>query len=252
MNKLFVFLLSIFISGTLYAQQRLSDHNTIGWFVYTGGFKVSPKLAVHTEFQWRRVEAVKNGQQNLLRTGLRYTLNSQADIIVGYAFAGTFSYGDFPAAFAFPEHRVFQMLNLKNPVGRINLSHRFILEQRFVGAVTMTGANKNTDFNYLNRMRYRVRAEIPLHSKTASKKLWSIILQDEVFVGWGKNIGANVFDQNRIGVFAGYQLNPSLKLEAGYINQTLQQGKTVNNKPVFQYNNGFVIAANFNFDLTKK
>jgi hypothetical protein len=100
-------------------------------------------------------------------------------------------------------------------------------------------------------MRYRLRGEIPLHKKTAAKKNWSIALQDEIFIGWGKNIGANIFDQNRIGVLLGYKMNKLVKFEAGYINQILQQGRRVNNKPVFQYNNGFLVAAHFNVDLTK-
>lgn len=248
MNKSIFLAGLLFFSGQLFSQQlRLSDHNTIGWFAYTGSIKVNPKLAVHTEFQWRRTETVRNGQQNLVRTGLRYSINGNVDLTLGYAFAGTFSYGDYPAAFAFPEHRAFEMLTVKNPLGKIDFSHRFILEQRFVGSVTKTGATKNTAYNYLNRMRYRVRAELPL----SGKNKWSLIVQDEVFIGWGKNIGANVFDQNRIGLFAGCRISPLLKLEAGYINQVLQQPKQVNNRSVFQYNNGFVLSANFNIDLTK-
>lgn len=252
MKKSLLLLVLLLASGHLFAQQvRLSDHNTIGWFAYTGSFKVKPRLAIHTEFQWRRTEIIKNGQQNLLRTGLRYSINRNVDLTLGYAFAGTFSYGDYPAAFAFPEHRAFEMLSVKNPIGKIDLSHRFILEQRFVGSVTRGGATKNTAFNYLNRMRYRVRAELPLAGGTTSKKTWSLIVQDEIFAGWGKNVGANVFDQNRIGLFAGCRFSPLLKLEAGYINQVLQQPKQVNNQSVFQYNHGFVIAANINIDLTK-
>ena len=95
-------------------------------------------------------------------------------------------------------------------------------------------------------MRYRIRGEVPLY-----KKDLSLIIQDEVFIGWGKNIGANIFDQNRIGIMLGYKLNNAIKFEAGYINQTLQQASRVNNNPVFQNNNGFVIAANLSFNLFK-
>lgn len=253
MNRLITLSVFLLIAFNSFSQeQRLADHNSIGWFAYTGNFKVTSKLSIHTEYQWRRVEAVKNWQQGLFRTGLNYAVRKDVNIIVGYAFADTYVYGDYPAAFRFPEHRFFEQVLIKNPIGSLDLSHRFMLEQRFLGKVSMIGGNKNTDFSFLNRMRYRVRGEIPLHKKTAIKKPWSIIAQDEIFVGWGKNMGANIFDQNRIGLLIGYKMNKTVKLEAGYINQTLQQGRRVNDKAVYQYNNGFLLAANFNFDFVKK
>lgn len=236
----------------LFAQEeRLATHNAIGWFMYTGAFKIKTKLTIHTEYQWRRVDGIKNWQQGVFRAGLNYAVRKDVSLNAGYAFAETFPYGDYPAAFAFPEHRIYEQVLVKNPLGAVDFSHRFTLEQRFVGSVTQTNGVKNTKYNFLNRIRYRLRGEIPLHKKTAAKKAWSIALQDEIFIGWGKNMGANIFDQNRIGVLLGYKLNKQIKLEAGYINQILQQGRRVNNKPVFQYNNGFLVGANFNIDLTR-
>jgi hypothetical protein len=249
-NTLLIVLL--FLSAYSFAQEeRLNDRNNINWLAYTGSFKLSDRFAVHTEYQWRRTDGFKNWQQGLFRTGLNYSLSKDVNLILGYAFAETFSYGDYPAAFAFPEHRMFEQLLIKNPLGSVNLSHRFMLEQRFVGSVSLQNGDKRTAYNYLNRMRYRAKAEIPLQKNNGANK-WSLILQDEIFIGWGENIGANIFDQNRVGVLVGYKVNDLLKLEAGYINQTLQQGKRINNKPVFQHNNGLLLAANFSFDLRKK
>jgi len=81
--------------------------------------------------------------------------------------------------------------------------------------------------------------------------VWSIMLLDEIFIGWGGNIGVNIFDQNRLAFLVGYKLNQKLKFEAGYLNQVLQQGKRVNDKPVFQYNNGFLIAVHLTVDFIK-
>jgi hypothetical protein len=236
------------ISQQSYSQeQRLSDHNTIGWLVYTGTFKVKSKLSVHTEYQWRRVNVLKNWQQGLFRIGINYAVHKDVSLNAGYAFAETFPYGDYPNANAFPEHRIFEQVVLKQAINKIELSHRFTLEQRFVGRVSFVNNQKATDWNYLNRMRYRLRTEIPIDKKQKSENKWRIILQDELFIGWGKNIGGNIFDQNRIGVLFGYRLNKNIKLEAGYINQILQQGKRVGDKAVFQYNNGFMLATHLAF-----
>jgi len=248
----FFLFIAAFISYPAFSQEaRLATHNTLGWFVYTGAFKIKPKLTIHTEYQCRRVDGVRNWQQGLARTSLNYAIRKDVSLNAGYAFAETFPYGDYPAAFAFPEHRIFEQVVVKNPLGALDLLHRFTLEQRFVGSVTNTNGVKNTKYIFLNRIRYRLRGEIPLHKKAALKKNWSIIVQDEIFIGWGKNIGANVFDQNRIGILLGYKLNKQVKLEAGYLNQTLQQARRVNDKAVFQYNNGFLLAANFNIVFTR-
>lgn len=252
MKKLSVlFVLTLISIQSLTQEARLNDRNSIAWFAYTGNFKLTPKLSIHTEYQWRRTDLLKHWQQGLFRTGLNYSLRKDVNLIVGYANAQTYVYGDYPAAFAFPEHRIFEQLLIKNPIGKVDLSHRFMLEQRFVGSVFLENGNEKTDYTYLNRMRYRAKVEIPFQ-KNRSATNWSLILQDEIFIGWGGNIGANIFDQNRIGIMLGYKINNTLKLEAGYINQTLQQGRRINNNPVFQHNNGFLLAANFNFDVSNK
>ena len=242
----FVSLFIAFAKPSFSQEQRLADHNTIGWLVYTGTFKIKPKIAIHTEYQWRRVDGFKNCQQSLLRTGINYTVRKDISLNAGYAFAETFPYGDYPVATAFPEHRIYEQVVIKNPVGKIEISHRFTLEQRFAGKVTIDNNQKNIDWIYLNRMRYRLRTEIPI-----GKNNWSIAFQDEVFIGWGKNIGTNVFDQNRLAAMIGYKLNKHIKFEAGYLNQILQQGKRINNKAVFQYNNGFLLSTHLLLDFIK-
>jgi hypothetical protein len=236
------------LPGVSFSQeQRMADHNTIGWLVYTGTFKIKPKLSIHTEYQWRRVNAIKDWQQGLLRTGMNYAIHKDLSLNAGYAFAKTFPYGDYPNANAFPEHRIFEQVVLKQAINKIEFSHRFTLEQRFVGKVVLVNNEKNIDWNYLNRIRYRLRTEIPIDKKQKTENKWRIILQDELFIGWGKNIGANIFDQNRIALLLGYKLNKNIKLEAGYLNQILQQGKRINDKSVFQYNNGFMLATHLAF-----
>jgi hypothetical protein len=239
-------LLLLSFPGISFSQeQRLADHNTTGWFVYTGTFKIKQKLSIHTEYQWRRVNGIKDWQQGLFRAGINYAVHKDVSLNAGYAFAETFPYGNYPNANAFPEHRIFEQVILKQAIAKTELSHRFTLEQRFVGKVVFVNNEKTIDWNYLNRIRYRLRTEMPIDKKQKNK--WRIILQDELFIGWGKNIGTNIFDQNRIALLIGYKLNKNIKLETGYINQILQQGKRVNDKAVFQYNNGFMLATHLAF-----
>ena len=92
-NKLF--LLFIAISQLTLAQStRITDNNSIAWFVYNGTFKLNPKISLHTEFQWRRDEWIKDKQQNLLRLGINYQIDPKVQLRVGYALAETYPYGD--------------------------------------------------------------------------------------------------------------------------------------------------------------
>ena len=78
------------------------------------------------------------------------------------------------------------------------------------------------------------------------------MLYDEIFVGFGENVQANIFDQNRIGVLLGYRFNKNVRIEGGVLNQILQFGRQINGKNVIQNNNGIILNASFNIDLTHK
>ena len=60
-------------------------------------------------------------------------------------------------------------------------------------------------------------------------------------MGFGENVGENIFDQNRLGLFLGWKFRNNMKIELGYINQVLQLGREVNNQNVYQYNSGYMI-----------
>ena len=152
----------------------------------------------------------------------------------------------------FTEHRIFQMVQLSHKEGIIDLSHRFMLEQRFVGRYSSAALTKEDEFPLLNRMRYMMRLQIPLKGKEIKDKTPYVTLYDEIMIGFGKNVNANIFDQNRIGVLLGYRFNKTIRIEAGYLNQTVQFGRQINRQNIFQNNNGFILNTNFNFDLTNK
>ncbi len=67
-----------------------------------------------------------------------------------------------------------------------------------------------------------IGSDIPL-LKGKDKAGWYLAVYDEVFWNYGKNVGANDFDQNRAYLALGKGLSKSLKLEVGSMNQFLQQ-----------------------------
>ena len=144
------------------------------------------------------------------------------------------------------------MLQLNHKEGIVGISHRFMLEQRFVGRYSSALSQKEDEFPLLNRIRYMPRIQVPLKGKMNEANSAYLALYDEIFIGFGKNVTNNIFDQNRIGILLGYQFNKIIKIEAGYLNQTIQFGRQINGQAVFQHNNGFILNTNLNLDLTRK
>ncbi len=253
-NKILLFVLFV-SSSQSFAQNRIRDDNAIGWYNYFGTFKLNDKWGLHTEYQWRRENLITDRQQSLLRTGINYQLNPKVQLRAGYALIETYAYGDIPINSMgkdFTEHRLYQMATVTDKISIIDFSHRFMLEQRWVGRYSNANLNKEDDYLYLNRARYMLRVQLPLKGKTIADNTPYFAAYNEIFIGFGKNVGENVFDQNRIGFLLGYQLNDAFRLEAGYLNQTVQLGREVNNQNAFQYNNGLIVNTIFNFDLRKK
>lgn len=233
---------------------RLNDENSIGWYNYFGNFKLNNKWGVASEYQWRRNNFVTDPQQGLLRVGVNYQLQPNVQLRMGYAWIETAPYGEIPInGFGkdFSEHRAFQMLTINDNISRVEISHRFMLEQRWVGRYSSANLMKEDEFPLLNRLRYMCRVQVPLKGKTVVEKTPYLVLYDEIMIGFGKNVNENIFDQNRLGFLIGYRFNKNLRLESGYLNQTLQLGREMGNRNVFQRNNGIIFNAVFNLDFSK-
>jgi hypothetical protein len=140
---------------------------------------------------------------------------------LGYAYIETYPYGDFPALHEFPEHRFWQQMSHTTKWMGLDWTHRFRLEQRWIGEMQQdTGGDWDVgNWRYENRLRYMLRTTIPL---TESKNTY-LALSNEVFFNFGKNIKGNDFDQNRAFIGIGHKLNDTTRLELGFMEQTIQR-----------------------------
>ena len=242
--KYIVLLFAMIAVENLPAQNdRVKDFNNTNWLQLFTTIPLNKKWSIHAEYQWRRTDGLKNWQQGLLRAGVNYKLNEQVILHAGYAEAETFPYGNYPIAAngTFPEHRMYEQLVLRQPLKKFLITHRFRIEQRWLGRVKAGTSREIEDWVFLHRFRYQFRTQL------AVSKNWYAAAADEIFIGAGKNVGVNVFDQNRIFLLAGYKLNRHVSLEAGYFNQTLQQGRRINNSTVIQRNNGMLVSSFLQF-----
>ncbi len=253
---LVVFLLAL--GGTVSGQSpRITDHNPVGWYVYNGDHQLSRKWALHTEYQWRRIDFIKRWQQSLARLGVNYQVREGVQIGVGYTHFTTFPYGAYPVAdggVPTTEHRLHQQVQWGDTLGRLLLSHRIRLEQRWLGQAAESNPRQIAGWEFQNRIRYQLQADIPLKGPTLDEKELYLTCFDELFIGFGRNVGDNVYNQNRLLAGLGYQVSDHFQIELGYLNQITQhaEGDPSTGASVFEINNGFRLNVEYSLDFARQ
>ena len=200
------------------AQERITSHQAHGWYNYFGDHAFGDsKWGVHLEGQWRRHDVITKGQQLLLRPGVNYTVNDWLMLTVGYAFADTFRYGEYPAArFRFPEHRIWEQALFRYRTGNIAWLTRIRFENRFLGVVNPETRSVDS-YRYENRLRMLQQIRVPITQRQY------FTAYDEFWVYVKPYVSSSAFDQNRAYVALGHQFNDRWRFEAGYMNQAILQ-----------------------------
>ena len=244
-TQLFVIII-LFIPSPGEAQKNI-DSQSNGWYMYFGNHKLTNKLAIHTEYQWRRSGLVDKRQQSLTRLGLDYQAAANATMTAGYGYIITWPYGEQPVPFRFHEHRIWEQLILVQSAGRFFFNHRFRLEQRFLeNRIDIgNGASAPDGTTYRNRARYRFLVAVPLNKKVMGQGALFASVYDEVFVQFGANVGLNYLDQNRLYLALGYVILPNANVQVGYLNQFIVKANAID----AERNHTFQLAVTYNFDF---
>lgn len=183
---------------------QAQDSNLGNWLIYIGNKKLNAKWNIHNEVQYRNYNAIGDLEQLLLRTGLGYNITEKSNILLGYGYILSENYvDDSDEKTSVNEHRIFQQFITKQSIGKVDLSHRYRFEQRFV----------EDDFKM--RLRYFLGITIPLQYKEDRKNPLYLSMYNEIFL----NTKSPVFDRNRVYGGFGYKFSKNLRLELGYMNQ---------------------------------
>jgi len=180
------------------------DSNLGNWLIYIGNKKLNSKWNIHNEVQYRNYNAIGDLEQLLLRTGIGYNITEKNNILLGYGYILSENYvGNTDDKLSVNEHRVFQQYTTKQNIGKVKLSHRYRFEQRFV----------EEDFKL--RFRYFLSLNIPLKYNESGESPFYLSAYNEIFL----NSKSSIFDRNRVYGGLGYNVNKSVRIELGYMNQ---------------------------------
>jgi len=201
------------------------------WYMYFGDHPLTPTWGLHLEGQFRREDLGQRPEQLLLRPGVTCDLHHGLSILVAYTYLRGYPYesgslGSPSTTGPQPEHRILEELKFKHKLisshldpeqTSVTLTHRLRAEQRFVGSSTQhVGV---TSWNFAERARYRLTADIPFRWSTAGPRPEYASIYNEIFVNFGPHGGNRALAFDRTYGALGWKLNRYLKLEAGYLFQ---------------------------------
>ena len=195
------------------------------WLMYFGEHPLTPSWGVHLEGQYRRQGLGQRWEQLLLRPGVDYDFGHGFTSLVAYTYFRNYAFeggslGDATTTGPQPEHRVLEELKYRHKLfgsgeRAVELSHRFRAEQRWEG--TATAGVGVTDWQFGERARYRLTADIPFRWKAGGARPDYTSIYDELFVNFGPHGTEYAVDQNRTYGALGWNLNRNFQLEVGYM-----------------------------------
>lgn len=202
--KKVIILFTILISAKTIAQSNPEKELGV-WYAYGGSHKISEKIALKTQAQFRFFDIAGDMQQLMLRFGGNYKVNNTFSTYLGYAYFNTDATFEADGGRE-GEHRLVEDLNINYKHSKIGISHRFRFEQRFF------------ENNTSHWFRYNIGLNHPV-----TKKI-SAYLYNEVFL----NFKGDTFSQNWFGIGVKHELSNSIKLQLGYHNISLNGGANFN------------------------
>lgn len=223
-------------------------HQSLVWLQGFSTAKLNDRWSFPLEIQIRRAETGATWQQFQFRGAVLFKANDHITLGGGYSYINTWPYGEQPVATEFPEHRLYEQLNIRHKVESVPVEHRLRLEQRYVRRIDAASRRLLDEYNYTNRFRYQGGITIPIADTDPSKVERGdkfFFANDEIFFNFGENVLRNKFDQNRVAAGIGYHFSPDSNFRVGYLHQYIQKG----NGFQFESNHIITLSLTYNFSL---
>jgi hypothetical protein len=181
--------------------------STGNWLIYFGNKTINQRWNWHHEVQYRNYNFAGDLEQLLLRTGIGYNLsNNNNNLLLGYGFILSEPYiGNTDEKRTTREHRIYQQFITRQAFGRVNIQHRYRVEERFL------------EDEFKMRLRYFLSLNIPFNRNKMEAGAIYGSLYNEVFL----NTQSPVFDRNRVYGALGYIISKKFRGELGFMTQML-------------------------------
>ena len=201
------------------------------WLSYSNITRLSTKWGLMADAQVRTKDHfVEDFSTTITSFGINYNLSEATRITTGYTYSE--NYADGARTVTIPEHRPFQQVQWNNRYGNKRMLQWIRLEERFRRKV-YGNSQLDEGYNFNYRLRYNFFYELPLSRNGPVPHTFSLVLNNELHMNFGRQIVLNTFDQNRFSCGFKYQFSTSNSVQMGYVNlfQQLSAGnkyRTIN------------------------
>jgi uncharacterized protein DUF2490 len=197
--------------------QRQTYSNTNAWFQISGDVALNERWGILFDASNRRSGPIDETMANFIRAGLAYELTDNVRVAVGGNYSKSYPYGEIPAPYAVPEWRIWEQLALTHSIGKLDLSHRYRLEQRSRGLRSDPDVDETDVWAHQGRFRYQVKGTLPLRGEDVEAGEPYLTASNEIFISFGENVQYNIFDQDRAAIAFGYRMNRNWRVETGFM-----------------------------------
>lgn len=206
----FLFFISSYAGGFAQRTREVQTQHHF-WTSINSQARISDKWSVVADLHIRRTDYLKNNNFYYTRVGAAYHINKNLSVSLAGGHMWLANKTATTELFV-NENRLVQQFQLNQPVGKIVVSQRLRIEERWIQNV-VNSELANT-YKYSTRFRYQLGFAIPI---SKNKYIPSLVFSDELMMQSGKHIVYNNFDQNRFFAGVKQQITPSLAADFGYM-----------------------------------
>ena len=191
--------------------------NTNAWFIISGDMAINDRWSVLFDASNRRSGPIEQTMANFVRGGLAYEIIDHVRVAVGANWSRSYPYGEIPSPYPVTEHRIWEQVQVGHSIGRLDLSHRYRLEQRSRGLRSDPDVDVIDVWAKSGRFRYQVKGTLPLSGDDVEPGEAYLSASNEFFISFGENVQYNIFDQDRANFVFGYRMNRNWRVETGFL-----------------------------------
>lgn len=211
-NLTFFLLLSV---PDVNSQTREIHSREQAWVAYFNQTRLTDRFGLWLDVHWRQTgDFVDRPFQFLFRPALTGYIKDNLRVSTGYAFISHFPAEGLETSR--PESRMWEQIWWNQKYQDFSLLQWLRLEQRFLRNIS--NDELQDGYLYTNRIRYNAMFTVPLKGKDMVAGIPFVVVANELFINFGKNIVYNTFDQNRLFLGLGYQITSHANAQFGYMN----------------------------------
>ncbi len=240
-----LFLLTM-LARPLLAQTEVYGDNDV-WFLLLNKVQLSEKWSLTNEVHLRRHQWLEQKEQFLIRPAINYAFNPAVTAAAGYTYIRTYPYGAYALPVSVPENNIWEQITLSHKITeQINVSHRYRIEHRFIGAIRQNGtAPPDIDgTRFAQRFRYRLTSVFPIIKTDKGTRLYGHVF-DEIWFNLRDELHVMNYDRNWLYLGVGYRFSPDVRFEVAFMDQWINH--PANNR--YEHNPTLQFTFGYDFDL---